>query len=215
MSRPRQPGGIVALGVINIVLGSLALLLGLCSGVLMIATEGDPAVVAQQQFLRDNLPAYDLMQWGELAIMLFQAVALLVTGIGLLNVRNWARVAAIWCAVFSLIWIVIDAAYYFAFRAPVLERFFRDNPIGPGADARFLATFTTIVQVIIWLFCITYGIILITMLSRAHVRDLYTRYEGPDAEFERYQDDQDGRYRDDDDDWYEKRRRRDDESDYR
>jgi hypothetical protein len=208
----------VALGVINIVLGSLALLGGICGGIVLIAAEGlmqaDPNAAAQQKFLRDNLPGHDLMQWGGMLIMLLQGVALLVTGIGLLNVHNWARVTAIWCAALSLAWIAVQAVYYFAFTAPVMERFFGANQFPGGGDARLVMTFSTIIQVGMWLLFVAYALILIVMLSRPHVRELYTKQEHYE-EIERFQDDELERDREENDDWYERRRRRDDESDYR
>jgi hypothetical protein len=209
MSRPKQPGGMVALAIINIVLGSFALLIGMCAGIVLIAAQdllqNDPNMVAQQKFLRENLPGYDVMQVAGTLIMFLQGVVLLVTGIGLLNVRNWARVTAIWCAALSLVWTAVEAVYHFAFAAPVMERFLRANPL-PG-DAQVFVKIGTVFQVGVWVLFVAYAIILITMLSRPRVRDLYTGQVRHDEELERYQDEGD--------DWYEKRRRRDDESDYR
>lgn len=206
MSLRKRPGGVTAVAIINIVLGSLALLVALCGGFMIMAgselVRNDPMAAAMEDFMRRQLPFYDVVQWTNITVTLVQAIALLVTGIGVLNLRNWARVTAVWCAVLSLFWIVVQAVYYFAFTAPVMERFFRDfgGGMGPGANPRLIATISSVFQVILWLALSTYAIILISVLTRGQVRELYAS-EGDSAEnFDRRQND--------DDDWYEKRRQR-------
>jgi hypothetical protein len=206
----KRPGAVTAVAILNIVLGSLALLLGLCGGIVLMVGEDllgmDPNAGAMNDFLKRNLPSHAVMQIAGLIVLVVQAFLLLFTGIGLLNLQNWARVAALWCAFLSLLWIVFDAFYYVAFTAPVLERFFRDfgGGMGPGPPLRTQVTIGIVVDVVLWLLMSTYAIILICVLMRRSVREVFTDTAGPEEELDPIRDD---------DDWYAKRRRRDDDVD--
>jgi hypothetical protein len=209
MRLQKRPGGVTALAIINIVLGSLALLAGLCTVIALFVSQGmvqaDPNAVAMERFLKDQLPLQAVMQWGGMAILLLQGIALLATGIGLLNMQNWARVTAIWFAIFSLLWILTQAVYYFAFTAPALERFFREVAagVGPGPDTRVILQISFVIQIILWVFFVGYAAILIAILTRPSVREAFTSAARPEDDHDRFQDDEDG--------WDEKRRDRDDD----
>ncbi len=107
MANRKRPGGVTAVAIINIVLGTLALLVGLCSGIVLVAgsdlMQADPNAAAMQDFLRRQLPSHDLVQGAGVGVVLLQGLVFLIAGIGLLNRKNWARIITIVFSILSLL----------------------------------------------------------------------------------------------------------------
>src|SRR5262245_54748886 len=98
MRKPRRPGGVTAIAIINIVLGSLGLLLGVCGiiGLLMLQDVMQVPGMAQLKEAQDavarEVPFYAAMQIASVVVLLILSAVLLTGGIGLLAMQNWARV---------------------------------------------------------------------------------------------------------------------------
>lgn len=210
MRKPKRPGGVTAIAIINIVLGSLGMLLGLCGiiGLVMMKDmmqQGGPLAQLQevQDALAKEVPLYNLMQILGIAVLVILSVAMLVTGIGLLSVQNWARVWSILFSVFAIGWECWEAAYQTIFVKPATKRFALLNP--PGMEV-----LTTILQFGLWILFIGYALVVIYVLTRPHVRAIYTGTATYEDEGDRYGDEDDRQrrrdpYPDDDDGWPQRR----------
>ena len=211
MAIRRRPGGVTAIAIINIVLASLGLLLGICAGIVMLAGQGllqaDPNQAAMQNFIEKEVPGSQVMNIAGMVILFLQAIVFLAAGIGLINMQNWARTTTITFSFLSIVWLIFQAFYTFAFTAPAMNRFFRDfGAVGPGPNPRAIFTIGLIVQALLWVILIIYAIIVIVVLTRPHVREAFTA-DVLEGDRERFEDERTLT----DDDWYENRRRRDGE----
>jgi hypothetical protein len=96
------------MGILNIVIGSLTLLCGLCDvlgyafvGSLMNAP-GENPVLEELKYLEKRLPGYLRLEIGRDVVILVLAVLLIMAGIGLLMTRGWGRWLAIIYAFVSI-----------------------------------------------------------------------------------------------------------------
>jgi hypothetical protein len=111
--KPKRPTVVTVLGIINIVFASLGLAGNLCCGVAVLVFAGvfnqavqDPQF-RQMKDLIDGIQraAPDLVTYFVSLIVLgtILSLSLLIGGIGLLKMKNWARVLCIWVAVLHLL----------------------------------------------------------------------------------------------------------------
>jgi hypothetical protein len=97
------------MGILNIVFGSLFLLCNLCTGFGLMFLFSSSSLFAvpgfnigpdMLEFLKQEVPGYVPVTVSHLVLSLILDIALLVSGIGLLNVQRWGRVLAlIYCVV--------------------------------------------------------------------------------------------------------------------
>lgn len=206
----KRPTGATVIGILNIIFGSLLLLCYVCDAINLGAGGslfGGDNVLAERmlEHMKREVGGFMVVRVGTLVLGLIEAAVLLLTGIGLLNDGNWARVLAIFFAFVSMGTILAQTIFQFAVVGPAMSRFLRDNRIlPPGPSPDFLVNVTNIVTAILALLLITYAIIQIAILLKPHIRDFYLgRDTGP----------LDDPYRPmprEDDDWYERRRSRED-----
>src|SRR5947209_6665959 len=134
MARTR-PAVLTVMGILNIVIGGLTLLCGLCVGSLFLFTGAlfrQPMPVPMgpggQPFgdvweaTRQQLAWYSRFAIGIEILNCSLAIALIVTGIGLLTMGRWARVASIVCGVVAVVTQLAGFVVRFTYVYPELDR---------------------------------------------------------------------------------------------
>ena len=116
----RRPAAVTVFGILNIVFAAL----GLCGTLLALAglfveAEGPLAELDREPFWR---------AWCVIGVVggLAMEAALLAAGIGLLNLRRWARLTSIYYAIVALVWGAIGLVVVFTFLIPKLARHMGD-----------------------------------------------------------------------------------------
>jgi hypothetical protein len=114
----RRPTAVTVIGILNIIFGSLGLLCYVCAGagflILYAAFSQAGPQPREMQDLRQlweavqrQMPWFGAYMIGNVILSFFLAILLLISGIGLLNMKGWARTLAI---LYSIITIVTQIA---------------------------------------------------------------------------------------------------------
>src|SRR5262249_9606588 len=113
----KRPGALTAIAVLNIVFGSLGLI---CSciyslgvGVLLTATPNNPdprlaAIGQAADVIKREVPSYLPIEISVALYLIVFSIMLIVAGIGLLYLANWARIL---CFIFATTTILTQVAY--------------------------------------------------------------------------------------------------------
>jgi hypothetical protein len=206
------------MAILNIIFGSLGLLCMLCNGVVMLGNAAggnrgggfggnDPAAARMMQMVEQEIPAYMAVQVGALVIGLTLAALMLISGIGLLYMQNWARIAAIVYAITDILLRIGNLVYYFAFVSPVMSRalqqvqFRQGNVAGP--DMGVLMGIINVTMIAVSLVIVIYDVILLVFMLVPGVVAAF----GQRAPEEAYEQD---RYDEEEDELGRDRRRRED-----
>jgi hypothetical protein len=226
MPSPRRPGAATAAGVLAIIYGSLGLLCGVC-GLATLIMQGaggnnmlfgaDPAQAELQKKLQDamvkDLPAYDVVQIAGSVLGLMVAVALLLGGIGILNMRRWARTLVITFSFVAIAWDLFQIYYQTVFVFPSMNDAFQNVlpgllPAAPGPQAaqmmgfmRTMVTTIAVATIVIMVVVIIYLFIIIMLLTRPHVRAAFASWDQMDYLDNAREDESVPRDYDEDDDW--------------
>jgi len=105
---PRErPTAITTMAILNIVIGGLGMLCGLCglgapaasAGILKMAGAGagDPMAV-----LNERVPGLFFWMFTKISLALVLSVLLVIAGIGLLNMKKWGRTLSLVYAIFTI-----------------------------------------------------------------------------------------------------------------
>jgi hypothetical protein len=209
--RSQRPGSATAAAILAIVYGSLFTLCGLCGAASLVMQGGmgknlmggaDPNQAEIQKQLDDTLkrdiPGYQAFQVGGTIVGLGEALALLLAGIGLLNMQPWARTLALVGSLVAMVTTALQAAYQIAFVMPAMNNAFQGilpaamakQAGGPGGPAprevlnvmQTMMTVIAVVSVIVYVLIIIYLIILVMLLRRRHVRAAFAGQPGDDYE---------------------------------
>src|SRR5215475_5921906 len=114
MASRERPGVVTALGILNTVFGVIWLILFICSGagfaffaavMDQAAKQGQPAPNFMRMFelINQEVPGYYAVVAISLVTNIVLTVVLLISGVGLLRMRPWARPA---CIIYALVNIV-------------------------------------------------------------------------------------------------------------
>jgi hypothetical protein len=123
----KRPASFTVFAVLCIVFASLGLLCnigGLASAKALesLQSEADRAKAkAMEKEMLERIPGYQTQQWANLVVAVVMELLLLATGIGLLKMLPWSRLA---CITYGVLTILIQLAlmiYTIAFISPVLE----------------------------------------------------------------------------------------------
>ncbi len=201
----RRPTAVSVMAILNIIFGSLGLLLGICSGfgMLLIAsvpavplTPGGPPVNITKDlfdFMEREIPGYNAITIAQLVIgYLLLSGLLLAAGIGLLNRQHWARIACIVYGAVNIVLLLMDLVFKLAFVMPAMTRWqmdFQRRFAGPNPFTTnpFLGgSFQIVTAAITSLICIGYSALLITMMFLPQVRYWFERR--PAYDFDRDED---------------------------
>jgi len=127
----KRPAAVTVMGILNIIFGSLGLLAILCLGTCF----GVVGAVDVERDMPGGINPLKLMwSYPEIknyfivsgVIGLITGTILLVSGIGLLRMRNWARIASIGYAVFTILFQLASFYYSIAHLNPAMERWEKD-----------------------------------------------------------------------------------------
>jgi hypothetical protein len=206
--RRERPGSVLVMAILQIVFGVIALLLNICGGGFQLAggnkllmPAGNPQAAQQQQFqddleklMREKVPQYDLMQYGELALGLVAAVVMIVSGVGLLKVRRWGRWLAIGYACYSIAHTVLSFIFALVFTVPAMREFIAQEsqkPNLPPAQAMALNMMGTTAAIAAYapLVLLAYPVVLLVVMFLPSVREAFRG--APPDDFEDDLDDED------------------------
>ncbi len=199
----RRPTAVTVMAILNIVFGSLFNLFYVCCGILLLVFVNDRSMLAvagvnvfadQWEFMARELPSYPVVFIGSFALSLVLNTALLVSGIGLLNMRGWARLMAIVYAVVTIVYQIGGVVYALAYSIPTLHRwnedFHRRLNLPPGSAGG--GPGNEILSVFVGVLIAVYAIILLVMMFKPNVRAAFAGlplddYRGPDP-LDRWED---------------------------
>jgi hypothetical protein len=208
MPPKKNPPVIKVFGILNIIFGGLALLGAVCGGVLTFAIAqvnvpgpGNPPnpIKDMLEYMDKHAPLYTPYLIAEIVIGLIMAVVLIVSGIGLLKVRPWARWTSVGYAAVRLVLIVVGLVLAIMVFNPVLADWQADynkrsvpagTPPPPsfssGATNNVAAAFGSILGA-------AYSISLLVVMFLPNVRAAFARAALPEGEDDRYDDEADDR----------------------
>jgi len=156
-----RPQALTSLGILNIAIG-IAGFLGSAAVLLDAkALSANPAIAAMRA-------SAEYLSWSRIQapIGLVVSVVLFAAGIGLLNLKSWARMASLVCAVVLIIASCITSFVYLKFALPVvLEK--AAHATGPD---RMVLKASAYAGAGSGLFSLIYPAILLYFLTRPHVK---------------------------------------------
>ncbi len=116
-------------------------------------------------------PAFHAVQIGTVVIDLAISITMIVSGIGLLQLRPWGRLLSIVYAVLSIALKVFEAGYAFAFTVPEVNEFLKTHTAS-SPEEQFAFSFMRILAIgspIVQLVCMIYPIIVLVIMFRPSV----------------------------------------------
>jgi hypothetical protein len=150
---------------------------------------------------------------------LTEALAILISGIGLLNLKSWARVTGILFIVFAMVRHIASNIYQLVFVMPGINRFMQQAlPVQGGQEQKLMQTVITlgiVVGAVMSLAWLAYLLVTLILLCRASVRNALAGI-GPEEGYVRDERGYDDRRRpvgDDYDEGWDARRPADDQKD--
>jgi hypothetical protein len=128
----QRPGLVTAVAVLNFIFGGLGLLGALCLGVavggLAALVSNAPAPKPGEPDLKDffkiftDIPGYVPFAIASVVMGLIMAIVLLVSGFGLLKLRNWARILCFIYATYTILSVVGGSVYQYTVVQPAMEK---------------------------------------------------------------------------------------------
>jgi hypothetical protein len=168
----RRPGSVTTMGVLNLVFGSLFLLVCFCDGVLLVASR-DPDNMMLWEEMKDQVPGFVAVRVGGLLLHILLFILLIVAGIGLLNMAAWGRALSIVYAVASILLEIAMLIYQLAFINPVMNRFVGQFGGGGPDIGGVMMIVLTVVTVIIYALVILYAVLLLIMMLTPTVAEAF------------------------------------------
>jgi len=178
-----KPASVTVIAILHFVFGGLGIVIGICSGVYVLAggqnwmtstTGTGPSGVSMQQMQDDfqkameSGPAFHAVQVGTVAVDLAVSIIMIVSGIGLLNLRPWGRRLSIVYAGLSIALKLFETIYGIAFTLPAVNEFVNSHTASAPEEQFFLsiARMTVLVPPVIQLVCMIYPIIVLIIMFR-------------------------------------------------
>jgi hypothetical protein len=235
MARSRS-AAVTTIGILNIIFGSLGLLLGLCGVASLVLIysmppmspgPGQPPVNLGRdiaEYMEKEIPGHSIISSVELAITFVMSVVLLVVGIGMLKRQGWARVAGIIYAGVNIVQLIVDVLYKVILEMPAMNRWAADfqrrfPAVAAGGSQAASQSVGQVVGVLFVVLEICYAVVLLVILFLPHVRAEFSGRRPFDDDYDDYDDRRSRRgsddydaprgYRDDDDRGYFTRKRDD------
>jgi hypothetical protein len=195
----KRPTALTVMGILNIVLGSLALLCTCFEGLGMLVLSNLPAELRQDPNIKAAAEPFEKLMREVpeyLAVFVSQAIAalclallLIVSGIGLLYVKRWARLGCIFYVAIRVPLSVANLIYALTVVNPVVAR------IQPAAGD---ALVNNVLAAVGAMFHVGYAVVLLIVLLLPGVAAAFTpRLDQPSPEEGAAYDDLDLRSRDD------------------
>lgn len=132
MPRTRRPTIILVMAILNMVMGGITLLCGLCAAggnalLAAMATSAPGAVGNPVQdmttFLNKEVPGWQAVEIGRGILLILFAIVLVVSGIGLLKMQKWARWLSVSYAVVSLLFTLGYTVFELGLVLPATEKY--------------------------------------------------------------------------------------------
>jgi hypothetical protein len=189
--KQRAPGSLSTIGTLNIVFGSL---FGFCCASFLISWVTSVSVLDPQgqdsleRCLQQEIPLYHLAKWGSsvLGVLLFSVM--MISGIGLVSRRAWARLLAVVVALVLIPYALGVAILDLALVAPTSSRHIRDNPqVFGGAEQAPLIWIFYLMEAFFLLLFFIYALITLGYLLSRNVRDYFQHAA---FDMDRYYDDE-------------------------
>ncbi len=177
-----RPTPVFVIAILHLVGGGLGLIFSLCgcAGLFMgsaLSSMSLPTVPARpgqtapppppgpneiMKFYNENVPGYQAFTIGAIVVSLLLDGMLLAAGIGLLNMRPWARGLSLVYAPISIVNRVFAFIYQLVFVTPATEKLYAQNPVLAGMSS--FMTITTGVGLVVNLLFIIYPITVLVIL---------------------------------------------------
>ncbi len=205
----KRPTVLTVMGILNIVLGSLFLLCGLCGGVFLLAAFGG-ALDAKMfpggvnplsdmwNFMKAEVPGFAVFTIAEMVVSMVLSVTLVVAGIGLLGFRNWGRVLSILYGIVTIVVKVGSLVFAIAVVNPATARWQQDfqrrhgGAAGMGQQNMGDSYMNNISSVFGTAVSMTYGIVLLIIMLLPTVSAAFARkYKADDYDVDRRDDEDD------------------------
>lgn len=145
---PRRPVSVTVIAILQLIFGVSGLLCGVCSGlvasgVLQPPVDKDDKAVAAQQAWTERMHAAEAaggakgVEYVSLVATPLLAVLMIVSGIGMLQMKPWGRSLCLAWAVLAVLWEVALLAYTWIFAIPLYRHFVASDPppSGPASEA--------------------------------------------------------------------------------
>jgi hypothetical protein len=184
--------------ILQILFGSLGLLFSLCGGAIQLAGGSKifaPPGGAQaagpdvEGMIRARVPFYEAWQIGGLALGVAAGAVMLVSGIGLLRMRPWARKVTIGYACYNILATIANFVFALVVTAPLMKEIFAELRADPKLPPQAVSvlnlteTFATIGTYTNLVF-LAYPIILLAVMFFPHVRAAFRAASLPPAKEE-------------------------------
>jgi hypothetical protein len=181
-----RPLSITAIAILQFVFGGLALLCGIGEGAGLLvggggqkwfASSGGPGADQDKvDKLADDLekaiesgPAYQAVQVGSLVIYLALSVAMIISGIGLLQLRPWGRLLSIGYALADIALTAFRLVYAVAFTIPAFRDLVNKHPVETAEEQMVIGVMGMMAYLppILELVWMIYPVIILIIMFRA------------------------------------------------
>jgi hypothetical protein len=173
------------IAVLHFVFGGLGILCGICSGIQlagggqnwMTPTPTGPQAAEMKQMQDEMQKAMEsaagsqAVQIGAVVADLAISIIMIVSGIGLLQLRPWGRSLSILYAILSISLKILEAVYAFAVTGPIINEFINTHTAS-GPEQQFMFSVMRMVAIIppiIQLVCMIYPIVVLIIMFRPAV----------------------------------------------
>lgn len=157
--RPRLPGGLKAIGILNIVFGSLGALWNGGRILLAILLLHQPILTSEPVELTSSEALWVFISH---SLHVFLSLLLVISGIGILMFRNWGRITAIIAAGGKLILGIVEIVH------ACLQHVEITDP-----EQKFIFTMTRLFYIILIVLTLIYPAIVFFLLNRRSTRELF------------------------------------------
>jgi hypothetical protein len=186
MHRNARPTSVLVLAILNLILGGTGLVYSICGGLgLVLAalwlptlpkTPGQPTqpgMFDAYQYVQQRVPSYYAFTGTSLGVSLAGQIVLLVSGVGLLKMRRWARTASLLYASVAVFMALVSLPYMMGLVNPAMAEFYGEAAKGPGmaiyslfSDPMVLSVMTTLGSVV----GLIYPVTLLIILNRPRIK---------------------------------------------
>ncbi len=191
-----RPASVTVMAVLNLVLGSLMVLVCLYGSITNLAQSANAkqgAVGRDDQFevqldreVARAVPGYRAYQVSTSLLGLLLSVALLLSGIGLLNLRRWGRSLALVWAVLMILMEIGTTTFHLLVLSPAMGEALRHVHVparpgmpDPAALGSLIMTVANVAVVVIAVLLIVYAVILFLMMMKQNVRAAFAGLPAP------------------------------------
>jgi hypothetical protein len=186
MKRPERPSAVLVVAILQICFGSLGLLGSLCGGGAQLAGGSQvftPPAGAQappdvDEMMSARVPYYTAFQAGGAVLGLISGTVMIVSAIGLLKLRPWARHLTIGYACYDIVSLILNFIFSVTVSLPVMNEVWaemRADPKFPAQAAPIMNITETLTTALIYAYPVflVYPIALLVVMFLPHVREAF------------------------------------------